>query len=101
MELMAAIQALESLKAPCAVTLHADSQYVIEGMSRWRLNWDRTGWRTADRKPVKNADLWTRLIKAADRHKVTWKWVRGHGDNVMNIRVDQLVGLAREEAVKG
>ena len=93
MELMAAIQALEVLKKPCKVELHTDSQYVMKGISEWIHNWKRRGWMTADKKPVKNDDLWKRLDAARLRHQVDWRWVKGHAGHELNERADQ---LARE-----
>jgi ribonuclease HI len=90
MELMAAIQALEALSRPCAVDLYTDSRYVEQGIREWVPRWRSNGWRTADRKPVKNQDLWERLSSAAARHTVTWHWVRGHDGHVENERVDVL-----------
>ncbi|MDZ4842086.1 MAG: ribonuclease HI, partial [Hyphomicrobium aestuarii] len=78
MELMAAISALETLKQPCEVELWTDSNYVKDGISKWIAGWRRNGWKTAEKKPVKNAELWQRLDAARDRHKVTWNWVKGH-----------------------
>jgi ribonuclease HI len=94
MELQAAIEALSALKRPCKVILHTDSQYVRGGITEWLANWKRNGWKTADRKPVKNADLWQRLEVAAARHDIRWKWVRGHAGNAENERVDQLARAA-------
>ena len=100
MELMAAIAALETLKRPCKVDLHTDSQYVQQGISTWIKNWKRNGWRTADKKPVKNSDLWQRLDAALARHEVRWHWVKGHDGHVMNERADELarsaIGAMRE-----
>lgn len=90
MELMAAIMALESLTRPCEVDLHTDSQYVRGGVTGWIHGWKRNGWRTADRKPVKNMELWQRLERAGERHKVDWRWVRGHAGDEMNERADEL-----------
>jgi len=90
MELMAAIMALETLKRPCTVDLFTDSQYVRNGISTWMENWKKRGWLTADRKPVKNEDLWRRLDDARKRHKVVWHWVKGHADDPLNHRVDAL-----------
>ncbi|GAP65900.1 ribonuclease H [Mizugakiibacter sediminis] len=95
MELAAAIAALEALKRPCRVRLATDSQYVKQGIEEWLPRWRANGWRTADRKPVKNQDLWQRLAEAAARHRVTWEWVRGHAGHAENERVDQ---AAREAA---
>jgi ribonuclease HI len=96
MELMAAIRALEALSRPCAVDLYTDSRYVEQGIREWVPRWRSNGWRTADRKPVKNQDLWERLSSAAARHTVTWHWVRGHDGHVENERVDV---LARDAAL--
>jgi ribonuclease HI len=90
MELMAAISALEALKRPSKVALHTDSQYVKNGITQWIHGWKRNGWKTADKKPVKNEDLWRRLETAANAHQVEWKWVKGHSDDVMNNRADEL-----------
>ena len=97
MELMAAISALEALKEPCDATLHTDSQYVRQGITLWMPNWVRRGWKTSGGDPVKNRDLWERLNAAAARHKVDWRWVKGHSGDPDNERVD---ALARVEAVK-
>jgi ribonuclease HI len=93
MELMAAISALEALKRPSTVEMHTDSQYVQQGISQWITKWKRNGWKTADKKPVKNVDLWQRLDDALKRHQVRWHWVKGHAGHSMNERADQ---LARE-----
>ncbi|MGE0456835.1 MAG: ribonuclease HI [Bauldia sp.] len=90
MELTAAAAALEALKRPSAVDLYTDSQYVRGGITAWMKQWKRNDWRTADKKPVKNADLWRRLDAARERHDVTWHWVRGHVGTVGNERADQL-----------
>jgi ribonuclease HI len=90
MELMAAIMALDALKRSCEIDLHTDSQYVRGGVTGWIHGWKRNGWKTADRKPVKNVDLWQRLDEATQRHKVTWHWVKGHAGDVMNERADEL-----------
>lgn len=90
MELMAVIQGLEALKRPCSVRVTTDSQYVRLGITSWIHNWKRNGWRTAARKPVKNADLWQRLDKAAARHDVEYFWVRGHTGHAENERADAL-----------
>ncbi len=90
MELMAAISALEAMKRPCVVELHTDSQYVKNGITSWIHNWKRNGWRTADKKPVKNEDLWKRLDEALAIHKVDWRWVKGHAGHEMNERADEL-----------
>jgi ribonuclease HI len=93
MELLAAIMALEALKRPCVVEMHTDSQYLRQGITEWIRGWKRNGWRTADKKPVKNADLWMRLDAAASRHTVQWHWLRGHAGHDLNERADE---LARE-----
>ncbi|BCP52581.1 ribonuclease H [Kaistia sp. 32K] len=93
MELTAAIEALDALKRPSVVDIHTDSQYVKGGITGWIHGWKRNGWKTADKKPVKNVDLWQRLDTALQRHKVTWHWVKGHAGNEENERADQ---LARE-----
>jgi len=93
MELTAAIEALESLKRRCGVTVHTDSQYLRGGVTGWLDGWKRNGWRTADRRPVKNEDLWRRLDAAAGRHDVEWLWVKGHAGDEHNERADR---LARE-----
>jgi ribonuclease HI len=90
MELLAAISALETLKRPCTVDLHTDSQYLRRGIMQWIHGWKRNGWRTADRKPVKNSDLWKRLDEAIARHEVRWHWVRGHAGHALNERADEL-----------
>ena len=90
MELTAAISALEALKWPCVVDLHTDSQYVRDGITRWVHNWQRNGWRTSDKKPVKNAELWQELIEAAAPHRIEWHWVKGHSGHPENDRVDAL-----------
>ncbi|MBB4015257.1 ribonuclease HI [Chelatococcus caeni] len=90
MELTAAIMALEALKRPCAVDLFTDSQYVRHGITQWMHGWKARGWKTADKKPVKNEDLWRRLDTARQRHDVTWHWVRGHAGHPENERVDAL-----------
>ena len=93
MELMAAISALEALKRPSHVDLHTDSEYVKNGITTWIHGWKKNGWRTADRKPVKNAELWQRLEEALARHEVKWHWVKGHAGHPENERAD---ALARE-----
>ena len=90
MEMMAAIKALEALKTPCDVAIYTDSTYVMKGMTEWLASWKKRGWKTADKKPVKNADLWQELEKAVLRHDVRWHWVRGHDGHVMNERADML-----------
>jgi ribonuclease HI len=98
MELRAAIEALECLKRPCTVRLITDSQYVRQGITEWMAGWKRNGWRTSDKKPVKNADLWRRLEAACERHEVTWEWVKGHTGVPDNERADELAAQGREEA---
>lgn len=100
MELMAAIMALETLNRPCAVDLWTDSQYVRNGVTSWLRGWKAKGWKTADRKPVKNEDLWRRLDAAQERHDVAWHWVRGHAGHPENERVDALArqGMAPYKA---
>ena len=93
MELTAAIEALEALKAPSEVDLYTDSNYLRDGITSWIKGWKKNGWRTADRKPVKNAELWERLEQAASRHTVRWHWVKGHVGHDANERADE---LARE-----
>ncbi len=97
MELMAAIAALEALTEGCQVTLHIDSQYVRQGITEWMPGWVRRGWKTAGGDPVKNRDLWERLHAATARHKIDWKWVKGHNGDPDNERVDV---LARNAAVR-
>jgi ribonuclease HI len=97
MELMAAISALEALKKPCRVDLHTDSQYVQNGISSWIHGWKRNGWKTADKKPVKNVDLWQRLDEAMARHQVKWHWVKGHVGHELNERADALARAAIAE----
>ena len=98
MELMAAIQALEALNRPCRVELHTDSQYVQKGIHEWIHSWKRRGWMTADKKPVKNDDLWKRLDAARLRHEVDWRWVKGHAGHELNERADELARLGLKEA---
>jgi ribonuclease HI len=90
MELMAAIRALEALNRPCRVELHTDSKYVQQGIHTWIHAWKARGWKTADRKPVKNEDLWRRLDEARLRHDVQWRWVKGHAGHELNERADEL-----------
>ena len=103
MELTAAIMALEVLKRPVTVDLHTDSQYLRNGFTSWIHGWKRNGWRTADKKPVKNADLWQRLDAAVRRHTVHWHWVRGHAGHDLNERADELAreGIADVKAAGG
>ena len=90
MELTAGITALRALRRPCRVILHTDSQYVQKGISEWIVGWKARGWRTADKKPVKNADLWQELDEATRRHDIQWRWVKGHAGHEGNERADRL-----------
>ncbi len=101
MELMAAIAALETLKWGCSVDLHTDSQYLRNGITEWIGGWKAKGWKTAQNKPVKNADLWQRLDAARQRHQVRWHWVRGHAGHPENERADKLAqrGIAEQEEI--
>ncbi len=101
MELMAAIMALETLRRPSRVLLHTDSQYVMKGMTEWLPGWKRRGWVTADKKPVKNVDLWQRLEQAAGRHALRWTWVRGHNGDPGNERADALANQGIAESAGG
>lgn len=96
MELQAVIQALKILKRSCEVELYTDSKYVQQGISTWIHNWKKNGWRTADKKPIKNQDLWQELDEQSKRHQVNWKWVKGHSDNEYNNLADKLA----TEAIK-
>jgi ribonuclease HI len=96
MELTAAIAALEALNRPCSVNLHTDSQYLREGITKWLAGWKKRNWLTAEKKPVKNVDLWQRLEAAAEKHDIHWKWVRGHAGNARNERADELARLAMQ-----
>jgi ribonuclease HI len=98
MELMAAIQALETLTRPCKVELHTDSQYVKNGVTTWIHGWKARGWKTADKSPVKNEDLWKRLDAARSRHQVDWRWVKGHAGHELNEVADELArkGMLKE-----
>ena len=97
MELTAVIRALEALKRPCSVRVYTDSQYVQKGISEWIHSWKRRGWRTVDRKPVKNEDLWRRLDELAREHAIEWYWVRGHAGHVENERADALANRGIDE----
>ena len=101
MELMAAIKALEALTRPCRVRLTTDSNYVRDGIMKWIHGWQRNGWKTADRKPVKNAELWQELLAATKPHQVEWHWVKGHSGHAENERVDELACAAAEAARAG
>ena len=98
MELMAAIQALESVTRPSVIRLHTDSVYVCSGITSWLNSWKRNGWRTAAKQPVKNADLWRRLVEAMNGHEISWQWVKGHAGDPGNERADELARLGIEEA---
>jgi ribonuclease HI len=97
MEMMAAVEALNALKRPCRVILSTDSKYVMDGITKWVFGWQKNGWKTADRKPVKNAEIWQALVAATARHKVEWKWVKGHAGHPENERADQLASAAAEQ----
>jgi ribonuclease HI len=97
MELMAAIMALESLKRPCKVRLTTDSEYVKKGINEWLAGWKQRGWRTANKQPVKNKELWERLDAAVQCHEVEWHWVRGHSGHPENERADQLANRGIDE----
>jgi len=99
MELTAVIEALNALKRPCAVTLSTDSRYVMDGLTKWIHGWRRNGWKTADRKPVKNADLWQALVEATARHRIAWQWVKGHAGHPDNERADKLACAAARSYV--
>jgi len=100
MELMAAIEGLRALTRPCTVVLWTDSSYVKDGITKWIHGWQRNGWRTADRKPVKNADLWQALLAAAAPHRIDWRWVKGHAGHPENERADRLASDAAD-AMRG
>ncbi len=100
MELTAAIQALEALREPCTVQLFTDSEYVRRGITEWLPKWRRNGWRTSDRKPVKNADLWHALDAGATRHRVQWHWVKGHAGHPGNERADALANRGLEDTLR-
>lgn len=94
MELMAAIEGLKALKKTCSVTLYTDSKYVLQGMTEWIIGWKARGWKTADKKPVKNQDLWMLLDEQVERHNVKFVWVKGHSGHIENERVDELARMA-------
>ena len=98
MEMMAAIRALKALTRPCQVELHTDSQYLRQGITEWLAGWKARGWKTADKKPVKNEDLWRELDAARSRHQVSWRWVKGHAGHPMNERADALARRGLQEA---
>ena len=101
MELKAAIEALSALKKPCRVDLYTDSVYVRSGITEWLPVWRARGWRTADKKPVKNKDLWEALAAAAERHEVTWHWIKGHSGHPENERADELANLGLDALLAG
>lgn len=101
MELMAAIRALEALKRPVEVSLTTDSEYLRKGITEWLPQWKRRGWKTADKKPVKNQDLWERLECALGRHRIQWHWIKGHSGHPENERADRLANRAIDEMLSG
>jgi ribonuclease HI len=101
MELMAAIKGLEALRRPCQVMLSTDSRYVMDGLTKWLAGWQRNGWKTAAKQPVKNADLWQELIAAAAPHRIKWQWVKGHAGHPENERADRLASDAAIAAARG
>lgn len=101
MELMAAIEALNALKRPCRVSLTTDSQYVREGITKWIHGWKKNGWKTADRKPVRNAELWQALDEAVRPHQVEWHWIKGHAGHAENERADELARAAIAQIRQG
>ncbi len=101
MEMMACIEALNSLKRPCIIDLYTDSQYVQKGITEWIWGWKKRDWKTADNKPVKNADLWQQLDALVKQHKVSWHWVKGHAGHVENERADALARQGLKEARDG
>lgn len=101
MELMAAIKALEALKRPCHILLYTDSKYVQQGIKDWIVNWKKRGWRGANKKPVKNKDLWQALDAARERHQVEWQWVKGHAGVVGNEIADELANRGIDELLEG
>ena len=100
MEMTAAIRGLEALKRPCRVVLSTDSRYVMDGLTKWLAGWQRNGWRTASKQPVKNADLWQELIAAAAPHRIRWEWVKGHAGHPENERADKLASDAALQAAR-
>lgn len=101
MELTAAIEALATLKRECVVDLTTDSTYVRDGITKWVANWQKNGWRSASKKPVKNSDLWRKLVDEAAKHTIEWHWVRGHTGHPENERADELANMAIEEMLRG
>jgi ribonuclease HI len=96
MEMMAAIEGLNALTRPCHVVLSTDSKYVMDGITKWVFGWQKNGWKTADKKPVKNAELWQALLEATRRHRIEWRWVKGHAGHPENERADKLACAAAE-----
>lgn len=94
MELMAAIEGLKAMKSACSVTVYTDSKYVLQGVTEWMDGWKSRGWKTADKKPVKNQDLWMSLDEQVNRHAIKWQWVKGHSGHIENERVDELARMA-------
>ena len=94
MEMTAAIRALQSIRKPSRITIHTDSRYLMDGATQWMKKWKSNGWKTADKKPVKNDDLWRALEEASAPHEVSWRWVKGHSDHVENARADALARAA-------
>ena len=101
MELMAAIEGLKAIKTACSVTLYTDSKYVLQGVTEWMDGWKSRGWKTADKKPVKNQDLWMALDEQVNRHHITWQWVKGHNGHIENERVDELARMAIKDMLAG
>ena len=101
MEMTAAIEALSALKRPCSVDLYTDSKYLIDGITKWLPGWQKRGWKTADKKPVKNEDLWRSLASLNARHTITWHWVKGHSGHPENERVDRLASDAADAIAAG
>jgi ribonuclease HI len=101
MELTAVIEALAAVKRPSHIVIHTDSQYVKLGITEWMAQWKQRGWKTADRKPVKNVDLWQRLAELAAPHQIEWRWVRGHAGNAGNERADALANRGVDEILGG
>lgn len=99
MELTAVIKALAALKRQCDIELHTDSKYVLQGINEWMANWKRNGWKTASKKAVKNVDLWLKLDVEASRHRIDWRWVKGHSGNPGNEAADQLANQAIDQAM--
>lgn len=100
MELLAAIKALEAINRPCKIVLNSDSQYVLKGITEWMANWKKRGWKTAAKKPVKNADLWRRLDSAMQQHEIKWNWVKGHSGNAGNEQADYLANKGIDEITR-